>query len=146
VSSTDAFAFVWNGDDSGNIGENPYQSHGKGTFSLNPVDGLSGLYIGEQSLCAIIYDEDLYTREQLCATSCDLSTSIELLSGYVDGLEVAIYGGDKNRDIIYMIPLFNFKNALNKINPKIGHPQLSDDADLYDIRDNIFSVYDYYGI
>lgn len=45
------YAFVWNGDDAVSVG---YSSHGKGTFNINPVGGISGFYIGEKTLTQII--------------------------------------------------------------------------------------------
>lgn len=44
--STNTLAFVW----SGVTGTNYYGSHGAGTFSINPIDGLSGFWIGETNL------------------------------------------------------------------------------------------------
>lgn len=47
---TDQFSFVWNGDTASyGIGEY-YDSHGEGTFNINPKDGLSGFYIGNEKL------------------------------------------------------------------------------------------------
>ena len=46
-------AFVWNGDGSKSE-NNPYTSHGYGTFNINPDGGLGGFWIGEQTLEAII--------------------------------------------------------------------------------------------
>lgn len=51
--STDTYAFVWNGDDTRAI-EDYYTSHGKGTFSVNPLSGLSGVFIGEQNLAEVL--------------------------------------------------------------------------------------------
>lgn len=51
--SSDTYSFVWNGDDTKAIGEY-YTSHGKGTFSVNPLSGLSGVFIGEQNLAEIL--------------------------------------------------------------------------------------------
>lgn len=50
------FSFAWNGDDQtfSYLGDDYYTSHGKGTFSINPLSGLSGFYIGEQSLAQTI--------------------------------------------------------------------------------------------
>ena len=49
------FAFVWNG--TGLYGPtNTYKSHGAGTFSINPLSGLSGFYIGEEHLAEILYN------------------------------------------------------------------------------------------
>ena len=50
--SSDTYSFVWNGDDTRAIGDY-YQSHGKGTFSINALSGLSGIFIGEQSLAEL---------------------------------------------------------------------------------------------
>jgi len=46
VSSSHPYAFVWNGDDTRAIGDY-YESHGKGTFNINALSGLSGIFIGE---------------------------------------------------------------------------------------------------
>ena len=45
----DNYAYAWNGDEN-----KQYFSHGAGTFNINPKDGLNGLFIGEQTLAAVI--------------------------------------------------------------------------------------------
>ena len=47
------YAYAWNGDGSKSE-NNPYTSHGAGTFNINPEGGLGGFWIGEQTLEAII--------------------------------------------------------------------------------------------
>ena len=47
--SGEDYSFVWNGYASHSIGDY-YTSHGKGSFSINPLSGLSGFYIGEKNL------------------------------------------------------------------------------------------------
>ena len=42
-------SFVWNGDSSFTVGTY-YQSHGEGTFSVNPLSGLDGFYVGSQTM------------------------------------------------------------------------------------------------
>ena len=53
TKADDIYAFVWNGDDERALLDY-YQSHGKGTFSINPISGMQGVFIGENSLCAIL--------------------------------------------------------------------------------------------
>ena len=53
TQSSDSYAFTWNGDDTRAIGDN-YQSHGKGTFNINPLSGLSGVFVGEQNLAELL--------------------------------------------------------------------------------------------
>ena len=55
TKADDIYAFVWNGDDERALLDY-YQSHGKGTFSINPISGLQGVFVGENSLCAILSD------------------------------------------------------------------------------------------
>ena len=43
----DAHAFAWNGDNS-KTEDDPYKSHGPGTFNINPIGGLNGFYIGDR--------------------------------------------------------------------------------------------------
>jgi hypothetical protein len=48
-------SFTWSGSDKVHIAIYPeYFDHGKGTFNVNPAGGLSGFYIGEQSLNDIL--------------------------------------------------------------------------------------------
>ena len=47
----DHFAFAWNGDETRMT---KYESHGIATFNVNPVGGLGGFWIGEQTLETII--------------------------------------------------------------------------------------------
>lgn len=51
--ASDQYAFVWNGDDARALYDY-YESHGKGSFSINPANGISGFWIGEQSLAQIL--------------------------------------------------------------------------------------------
>ena len=52
-SVAEADALTWNYDT-----ENDYYSHGNGTFNINPKDGISGFYIGDQSLDALYWQKN----------------------------------------------------------------------------------------
>ena len=47
----DGYAYAWNGD---RDRTNSYSSHGPGTFNINPLGGLDGFWIGEQTLSSIL--------------------------------------------------------------------------------------------
>lgn len=47
----DIGAFAWSGDF---MNSEPYTSNGQGTFNLNPLGGLGGIYIGGQTLASIL--------------------------------------------------------------------------------------------
>ena len=47
-------AFAWQGAASDQYAEPEYGSHGAGTFNINPVGGLAGLWIGETPLSATL--------------------------------------------------------------------------------------------
>ena len=49
--SSDSCSFAWNGDETRT---DPYESHGPGTFNVNPYGGLAGFYIGEKTLYSIL--------------------------------------------------------------------------------------------
>lgn len=53
TKADDNYAFAWNGD-YWKTEEDPYTSHGKGTFNINPLGGLDGFYIGDQTLASIL--------------------------------------------------------------------------------------------
>ena len=46
------YSYTWSGDELRY--SSPYQSHGEGTYNINPIGGLDGFYIGEQTLYAIL--------------------------------------------------------------------------------------------
>jgi hypothetical protein len=46
-------AFAWQGTDGG-YGEPEYGSHGNGTYNINPVGGLAGLWIGETNMATTL--------------------------------------------------------------------------------------------
>jgi hypothetical protein len=49
----DKYAYSWNGEETR---AEPYVSHGKGTFNVNPVGGADGFYVGEKKLSEVISD------------------------------------------------------------------------------------------
>lgn len=51
TKTEDDYAYSWNGDSKRT---EPYSSHGKGTYNVNPEGGLSGFYIGEQKLSEVM--------------------------------------------------------------------------------------------
>ena len=51
--STDTFSFIWNGSSIYNY-NNRYKSHGLGSFQINPNNGLSGFWIGEQNMAQLL--------------------------------------------------------------------------------------------
>ena len=51
TKNKDLYAFAWNGDKTRTT---PYESHGPGTFNINPLGGLDGFYIGDNNLSSII--------------------------------------------------------------------------------------------
>lgn len=73
VKQEDNHTYAWNGD--GDI--SGYTSHGMGSYNINPVNGISGLYIGEKTLDTILKEavpEELYNKadaEILSAYTCD---------------------------------------------------------------------------
>ena len=46
------YSFVWQGKDDSDPGY--YHSHGDGTFNINPIGGISGVWIGSQSLASLL--------------------------------------------------------------------------------------------
>ena len=57
IKEGDDYSFVFNGNNLPLDGKNFYKSHGEGSFNVNPKDGLSGFYIGEDNLSSIIKSE-----------------------------------------------------------------------------------------
>ena len=63
---SDSYSFAWNGDETRT---RLYESHGPGTFNINPLGGLDGFWIGEQTL------EDILTPYAKTADLAKVSTS-----------------------------------------------------------------------
>ena len=53
AAATNINTWIWNGDNSRSF-SNPYTSTVSGSFNINPVNGISGFFIGTESLSAII--------------------------------------------------------------------------------------------
>lgn len=79
--SSDQYSFVWNGDDTKAIGDY-YTSHGKGTFSINPLSGLSGFYLGEDNLAQILAENGSKTTidDRICGVVDQTDLSIVKLN------------------------------------------------------------------
>ena len=59
-----ATSFAWQGT-GGGYNESPYGSHGHGTFNINPVGGLAGLWIGETNMATAVRAEVEATSPKL---------------------------------------------------------------------------------
>ena len=53
IKQGDDYAFVFNGTNLPGISER-YVSHGEGTFNINPLSGLDGIYVGDKKLTDIV--------------------------------------------------------------------------------------------
>lgn len=60
------FGYVWNGNNQ----LNTYADHGNGSFNVNPKDGLSGFYVGDENLSNIISSE-VCTRSKVVLRTWD---------------------------------------------------------------------------
>ena len=90
-------SFVWNGNDRDDSSENSYLANGAHTFNINPAKGLSGIYVGKDTLNKLIDDkvlaskneitsaanatyaksDETYTISQVNEISSDLSTAVK---------------------------------------------------------------------
>ena len=50
--ANDTYSYTWSADEFRY--DNPYTSHGEGTYNINPIGGTDGFYIGEQTLAQVI--------------------------------------------------------------------------------------------
>ena len=73
ILSGDDYAFVFNGTNLPGIDQR-YTSHGEGTFNINPTNGLSGLYVGEETMSQILSAAIPLSTSELINDSNFLST------------------------------------------------------------------------
>ena len=81
----DHFAFAWNGDESMMT---PYESHGVGTFNINPYGGMDGFYIGEQTLASILTNKA--DKDDISATNTTFSNAVLAVGLNIDTNSVAV--------------------------------------------------------
>ena len=74
IKKGDDYAFVFNGTNLPGIADR-YTSHGEGTFNINPLSGLSGIYIGDTRI-----DNLLATEEKLNTVAARIPTKTSQLS------------------------------------------------------------------
>ena len=84
----DSFAFAWNGDLERLEMYDPYESHGEGTFNINPVGGLNGFYIGEQTLAAILANKA--DKADISAENQTFSNAVLAVGLNIDTNSVAV--------------------------------------------------------
>lgn len=93
TKTEDDYAFSWNGD---TTRTEPYISHGKGTFNVNPVGGSDGFYIGEKKLSEVISDgvankaDKATTLAGYGITDAAKKTDLEALASKVDAANTAL--------------------------------------------------------
>ena len=46
ATAQDEYTYVWSGVERGQNYTNNYTSHGRGSFNVNPINGLNGFFIG----------------------------------------------------------------------------------------------------
>lgn len=81
----DAYSFAWNGNGDPDYGV--YYSHGVGTFNVNPLGGLDGFYIGEQTLAAILLSS---VTNNISATNPTFSNAVLAVGLNIDTNSVAV--------------------------------------------------------
>ncbi len=74
IKKGDDYAFVFNGTNLPGIADR-YTSHGEGTFNINPLSGLSGIYIGDTRI-----DNLLATDEKLNSIAASIPKKTSQLS------------------------------------------------------------------
>lgn len=81
----DSHAFAWNGD---STRINPYESHGQGTFNINPAGGLDGFYIGDETLASILTNKA--DKADVSATNTTFSNAVLAVGLNIDTNAVAV--------------------------------------------------------
>ena len=83
----DNYAFAWSGDYEREEYD-PYESHGVGTFNINPVGGLNGFYIGEQTLYTILTNKA--DKADISAENQTFSNAVLAVGLNIDTNSVAV--------------------------------------------------------
>lgn len=90
TKTDDDYAYSWNGDETRT---EPYSSHGKGTFNVNPVGGSDGFYVGEKKLTEVISDGVANKADKATTLAgygiTNAATKTELTSATADKLTAA---------------------------------------------------------
>ena len=85
TKAQDRHAFAWNGDEARIA---PYESHGAGTFNINPYGGMDGFYIGEQTLSSILTNKA--DKASISATDTTFSNAVLAVGLNIDTNSVAV--------------------------------------------------------
>ena len=86
----DSYAFAWSGDSERDELDpyDRYESHGPGTFNINPVGGLNGFWIGEQTLAGILALKA--DKSSISATDPTFSNAVLAVGLNIDTNSVAV--------------------------------------------------------
>ena len=75
------YSFVWNGNEGIDIDYTDQGTDTNGTFNINPKDGVNGVYVGTQTLSAIIHDDVQTSADSILDT---LTTTADDILSAVD--------------------------------------------------------------
>lgn len=97
----DDYAYVFNGQ---TLGYNErYASHGKGTFNINPNGGISGFYIGEKSLSALLSDSSTKVRAGTYGTELSSLEALSVVKIAAEDYHTLVANDATQEDVLYVI-------------------------------------------
>ena len=93
-------AVAWSGKVVGypSYGVTPYESHGQGTFNIDPLDGLSGFYIGEVNLSNVIHTTVSCVSALIELSAAGISSEVNRLCSEISNTVVLVLSVGKLQD------------------------------------------------
>lgn len=136
--SSDTYSFTWSGDDTRAIGDY-YTSHGKGSFSINPLSGLSGVYIGDQRLDQVLAD-NRGSKISVDGVKADLNIEHLSLSDYMEREA----SGQLLSNELYIVSTDTFDALGKQVKNMASGTDLSDAVNLGQLTEVSARAYDTY--
>ena len=137
----DDYSFVWNGDDTATLGDF-YQSNGKGSFSINPLSGLSGFYIGDQNLASLLSGkQDKLSDSQMSAVDSGIdSGKVQKYDAYESAIDEKITIDDRISGICEHSDLSIIKLSSGEYEQLVSDSQTLSNC-LYVVQDDFLNAF-----
>lgn len=103
AKSGDDYAYVFNGDIQSSVLTSRYESHGTGTFNINPVGDANGFYIGEKSLSSLMSESSTKVNAGIYGTELSALESLSVVKIAAEDYYALVANEQTREDVLYIL-------------------------------------------
>ena len=104
-----------------------YESHGAGTFNINPVGDANGFYIGEKSLSSLMSESSTKVNAGIYGTELAALESLSVVKIAAEDYYALVANEQTREDVLYVISSDTL-NAYDSRVENVASPSVDTDA------------------